>query len=148
MVSVSKPNPALVEIILSVSGNYFKCVSLIMHRQTWRHATESWKMLPKIIHKWLCNVQLSPRGQKWPKFIPQPESSKYRVKRFGSYILIRIRFPLLSNFWISVSGWKLTILPDIQQADRLVITSDAKHPELSESLKLFQTCNAWAVTAV
>jgi len=37
---------------------------------------------------------------------------------------IRIRFPFESSFWISLSGCKLTILPDIQPANRIVIISD------------------------
>jgi len=36
---------------------------------------------------------------------------------------IRIRFPSESSFWISVSGCKLTILPDIQPVNRIVIIS-------------------------
>jgi len=36
---------------------------------------------------------------------------------------IRIRIPFQSRFWISLSGCKLTILPDIQPANRLVIIS-------------------------
>jgi len=44
-------------------------------------------MLPKIINKWLSNVQLSPRGQKLPNFVLQPESSKYQIKRFRSQSL-------------------------------------------------------------
>jgi len=40
-----------------------------------------------------------------------------------SDIRIRIRLPLESSFWISVSGCKLTILPDIQPANRIVIIS-------------------------
>jgi len=36
---------------------------------------------------------------------------------------IRIRFQFQSRFWISVSGCKLTILPDIQPAIRIVIIS-------------------------
>jgi len=36
---------------------------------------------------------------------------------------IRIRFQFESSFWISVSGCILTILPDIQPANRLVIIS-------------------------
>jgi len=36
-----------------------------------------------------------------------------------------IRFPFGSSFWISVSGCKLTILPDIQPANRIVIISGA-----------------------
>ena len=38
-----------------------------------------------------------------------------------SDIRILIRFPFESSFWISVSGCKLTILPDIQPANRIVI---------------------------
>ena len=33
----------------------------------------------------------------------------------------RIRFPFQSSFWISLSGGKLTILPDIQPANRIVV---------------------------
>ena len=40
-----------------------------------------------------------------------------------SDIRIRIRFPFESSFWISLSGCKLTILPDIQPANRIVIIS-------------------------
>jgi len=43
-----------------------------------------------------------------------------------SDIRIRVRFPFESSFWISVSGCKLIILPDIQSANRLVIISDAQ----------------------
>jgi len=39
---------------------------------------------------------------------------------------IRIRLPAESSFWISVSGCKLTILPDIQPANRIVIISGAQ----------------------
>jgi len=37
---------------------------------------------------------------------------------------IRIRFPFESSLWISLSCCKLTILPDIQLANRIVIISD------------------------
>jgi len=40
-----------------------------------------------------------------------------------SDIRIRIRFPFESSFWISLSGCKPTILPDIQPANRIVIIS-------------------------
>jgi len=40
-----------------------------------------------------------------------------------SDIGIRIRFPFESSFWISLSGCKITILPDIQLANRIVIIS-------------------------
>jgi len=43
------------------------------------------------------------------------------IERSVSVVLIRIRFE--SNFWISVSGCKLAILPDIQPANRIVIIS-------------------------
>jgi len=38
------------------------------------------------------------------------------IDKIVSDIRIRIRFPFKSSFWISVSGSKLTILPDIQSA--------------------------------
>jgi len=41
-----------------------------------------------------------------------------------SDIRIRIRFPFESSLWISVSSCELTILPDIQPANRIVIISD------------------------
>jgi len=34
-----------------------------------------------------------------------------------------IRIPFESSFWDIRSGWKLTILPDIQPANRIVIIS-------------------------
>ena len=40
-----------------------------------------------------------------------------------SDIRIRNRFPFESSFWISVSGCKRTILPDIQPTNRIVIIS-------------------------
>jgi len=40
-----------------------------------------------------------------------------------SDIRVRIRFPFESSFWISDFGCKLTILPDIQPANRMVIIS-------------------------
>jgi len=47
------------------------------------------------------------------------------IDKSVSDIRIRIRFPFESSFWISVSGCKLTILPDIQPANRIVIISGA-----------------------
>jgi len=49
-----------------------------------------------------------------------------------SDIRIRIRFPFESSFWISLSGCKLTILPDIQPANRIVIISDIHIQSLSK----------------
>ena len=68
-------------------------------------------MFPKTLKKWLYNVQL----------FQESESSKYREKR--SDILIRIRFPVESSFWMSVSGYKLTIFSDIQPANWIVVIS-------------------------
>jgi len=45
------------------------------------------------------------------------------IDKSVSDIRIRIRFPFESSFWISVSGCKLTILPDIQLGNRIVIIS-------------------------
>jgi len=45
------------------------------------------------------------------------------IDKCVSDIRIRIRIPFESSFWISVSGCKLTILPDIQPANRSVIIS-------------------------
>ena len=46
------------------------------------------------------------------------------IDKSVSDIRIRIRFAFESSFWISVSGCKLTILPDIQPANRIVIISE------------------------
>jgi len=43
------------------------------------------------------------------------------INKSVSDIWIPIRFPFQSRFWISVSGCKLTILPDIQPSNRIVI---------------------------
>ena len=40
-----------------------------------------------------------------------------------SDIRIHIRFSFESSVWISVSGYKLAILPDIQSASRIMIIS-------------------------
>jgi len=45
------------------------------------------------------------------------------IDKTVSDIRIRIRFPFESSFWISVSGCKLIILPDIQPANWIVISS-------------------------
>jgi len=49
------------------------------------------------------------------------------IDKSVSDIRFRIRFPLETSFWISVSGCKLTILPDIQPANRIVIISAARY---------------------
>jgi len=43
------------------------------------------------------------------------------IDKSVSDIRILIQFPFESSFWISVPGCKLTILPDIQPANRIVI---------------------------
>ena len=50
------------------------------------------------------------------------------IDKSVSDIRIRIRFPFESSFWISLSCCKLTILPDIQPANRIVIVS-FPHPQ-------------------
>jgi len=47
---------------------------------------------------------------------------------------IRIRFPFESSFWISVSGCKLTIMPYIQPANRIVIIAGTNMHFISLSL--------------
>jgi len=49
--------------------------------------------------------------------------SKSVIGKSVSDIQIRIRIPFESSFWISVSGCKLTILPNIQPANRIGIIS-------------------------
>ena len=56
-------------------------------------------------------------------FFQKSESSKYR--KSVSDIWIRIRFLFEGSFRIFVSGCKLTILPNIQPANRIVIISGA-----------------------
>ena len=48
------------------------------------------------------------------------------IAKSVSDIRIRIRFSCESSFWISLSGCELTILPDIQPANRIVIISGGK----------------------
>ena len=57
------------------------------------------------------------------------------IDKSFSDIRIRIRFAFESSFWISVSGWKLTILPDIQQANRIVIIF-AEHFTTNDSVAI------------
>jgi len=45
------------------------------------------------------------------------------IEKSVSDILIRILFLFESSFWISASSCKLTILPDIQSSNRIVIIS-------------------------
>jgi len=62
-----------------------------------------------------------------------------------SDIRIRTRFPFESSFWISVSGCKLTILPDIQPANRILIISDVDKSGCSSKGKIVpaEFCHSW-----
>jgi len=48
------------------------------------------------------------------------------IDKSVSDIRIRVRFPFESSFWISLFGCKLTIPPDIQPENRIVIISASK----------------------
>ena len=52
------------------------------------------------------------------------------IDKSVSDIRILIRFPFENSFWISLSGCKLAILPDIQPANRIVIISGLSIPNL------------------
>ena len=51
------------------------------------------------------------------------------IDKSVSDIQLRIRFPFESSFWISLSGCKLNILPDIQPANRIVMISGSHFQE-------------------
>ena len=52
------------------------------------------------------------------------------IDKSVSDIRVRIRLPFESSFWISLSGFKLTNLPDIQPANRIVIISETRTQNL------------------
>jgi len=56
------------------------------------------------------------------------------IDKSVSDIRIRIRLLFESSFWISVSGCKLTIPPDIQPANRIVIISAAHKQDLMKKM--------------
>ena len=89
-------------------------VQRLNHRQTRSHGEEGWKDAyednKRMIAQCECatfSKSLNPRN----------------IDKSVSDIRFRIRFPFESKLWISVSGCKLTILPDIQPANRIVIIS-------------------------
>ena len=86
------------------------------HRQTRSRGTAGWKDASEM-NKWMI-VQCATFSK-----ILNPRN----IHKSISDIRIRIRFPFESSFWISVSGCKLTILPDIQPANRLVIISGTRY---------------------
>jgi len=83
---------------------YYTMVQRLHHRQTRSQGTEGWKDASEN-NKWMIvqcatvSKSLNPRS----------------IDKSVSDIRIRIRFPFESSFWISVSGCKLTILPDIHR---------------------------------
>jgi len=87
-------------------------VQRLHHRQSWSHGAEGWKNASED-NKWMIvqcatfSKSLNPRN----------------IDKIVSDIRIRIQFPFQSSFWISLSGCKLTIQPDIQLANRIVIIS-------------------------
>ena len=63
------------------------------------------------------------------------------IEKSVSDIRIRIRFSFDSRFWISVSGCKLTILLDIQPANRIVIISAVRcQAKFLTSVKFLTSC--------
>jgi len=56
-------------------------------------------------------------------FFQKSDLNPRNIDKTVSDIRIRIRFPFGRSYWISVSGSKLTNLPDIQPANRIVIIS-------------------------
>ena len=87
----------------------YTTVQRLHYRQTRSHGTEGWKDGFED-NKWMIvqcatfSKSLHPRN----------------IDKSVSDIRVRIRFQFESSFWISVSGCKLTILPDIQPANRIV----------------------------
>ena len=89
-------------------------IQRLHHRQTQSHGAEGWNDASED-NKWII-VQCATFCK----------SLNHRnIDKSVLYIRIRIRFPFESSFWISLSGCKLTILPDIQPANRIVIISGA-----------------------
>jgi len=87
-------------------------VQRLHHRQTQSRGAEGWVDASED-NKWLI-VQCAPFSKSLnPRNIDQSVSD----------IRACIRFPFESSFWASLSGCKLTILPDIQPATRIMIIS-------------------------
>ena len=87
---------------------------IISDRQTLSHGTESWKNASED-NEWMI-VQCATFSKSL-----NPRNSDKTV----SDMRIRIQFTVESSFWISVSGCKLTILPDIRPLNWIVIISGA-----------------------
>jgi len=88
----------------------YTTVQGLHQRLTRSHGTEGWKDASEN-NEWIIvqcatfSRSLNPRN----------------IDKSVSDIRILIQFPFESSFWISVPGCKLTILPDIQPANRIVI---------------------------
>ena len=104
----------------------YTTVQRLHHRQTRSHGTEGWKDASEN-NKWMI-VQCATFSK---SLNPQ------NIIKNVSDIRIRIPFPFESSFWISVYGCKLTILPDIQLANRILIIFDVLHA--SQSMVMWVT---------
>jgi len=98
----------------------YTTIQRLHHRETRSHSTEGWKDASED-NKWMIvqcatfSKNLNPRN----------------IDKSVSDIRIRIRFTFESSIWISVSSYKLTILPDIQPANQIVIISGAYNGALN-----------------
>jgi len=87
-------------------------VQRLHHRQTGSHGTEGWKDASEDNKLMIVRCTTFSKSQ-----------NPRNIDKSVSDIRLLIRFPFESSFWISVSGCKLAILPDIQPANRIVIIS-------------------------
>ena len=111
-------------------------VQRLHHRQTRSHGVEGWKDSSED-NKWMIaqcaafSKGLNPRN----------------IDKSVSDIRILIRFPFENSFWISLSGCKLAILPDIQPANRIVINSAGYvHQRLRDFVNMTLTRGLKSVT--
>ena len=95
-------------------------VQRLHHRQTCSHGAEGWKNASED-NKWM---------------IVQCECAAFNDKSVSD-IRFRIQFPFGSSFWISLSDCKLTILLDIQPANRIVIISGVCGPVVFAHFRRF-----------
>jgi len=87
---------------------------------------EKWRFVKSIRHLKRLNKKVGWRcaPNKWMivlRAIFSKSLNLQNIDKSVSHIRIRIQFPFESSFWISGSGCKPTILPDIQPANRIVI---------------------------
>jgi len=108
----SRPRSRFQKTGLETENKSRDSITGLHHRQTRSHGAEGWKGASED-NKWMI-VQCAPFCK---------SLNPRNIDKSVSDIRIRIRFPFESSFWISLSGCKLTILPDIQAANRIVIIS-------------------------